>query len=518
MSEQPKTRQELYDLIKLTSKKEYILSEMKRLGFWDEDKGVEVVPPELKKEQKTLQKEMDKLLKAERNLTNPEQIIKDYRAKRMKESREKQAENLKKRIAANEKKKADWQEKKKKEITYLGEDVSHQLNDAESDKKKLKKYNLPIFKDAADLAKAMKIEMGHLRFLSYNRKVSTVSHYKRFYMQKKSGGQRLISAPMPLLKQSQYWILENILDKIPVHDAANGFLKERSIVSNAKPHIGQDVVVNFDFKDFFPTLTFNRVRGAFRSLGYSGQVATILACLCTEPEVDEVKMENKIFYIHSGERHLPQGAPTSPMLTNIICYKLDKRNEGMAQNLGFAYTRYADDMSFSASGESKENLQKLIYSVRAISKAEGFNLHPDKLRIMRKGSRQEVTGIVVNNKAGINRNHLRKFRALLHQIEKDGPKGKQWGSSPNLAEAVWGYANFVYMVKPEQGKKLLDKVKKLFGKQSSSGKLDRNKTQKTQLSEYRKVVASDNNAASKDPLIHFDTTQEISVEDAWRIF
>lgn len=517
MSEQPKTRQELYDLIKETSKKEYILSEMKRLGFWDEEKGPEVVPPELKKKQKKLQKEMTELLQKESDLKNPEKIIKDFREQRMKESKEKQAANLKKRVEDREKKLAAWQEKKKTEIVYLGEDVSHQLNETESDKKKLKKFGLPAFKDAAALAKAMNIEMGHLRFLAYNRKVSTISHYKRFYMQKKSGGKRLISAPMPLLKQAQYWVLETILDKVNVHSAAHGFLKEHSIVSNAQPHVGQEVVVNFDFKDFFPTLTFNRVRGTFRNLGYSGQVATILASLCTEPEVDEVNMDNKVYYIHSGERHLPQGAPTSPMLTNIICYKLDKRIEGMAKNLGFAYTRYADDMSFSTSGDSKENLQKLIYSVRAISEAEGFKLHPDKLRIMRKGQRQEVTGIVVNEKVSINRNELRKFRALLFQIEKDGPEGKKWGSSPNLPEAVWGYANFVYMVKPEQGKKLLDKVKQLFGKQTSSGKLIRDKVKKTQLSEYKKVVV-DENANRKDPIWHFDPTQEDSADDGWKVF
>lgn len=519
MSEQPRTRQELYDLIKETSKKEFIYNEMVRLGFWDENKKEEKVSKELIKEQAELQKQMNEVLAKERTLQNPEQIVKDFRAQRMRESKEKQAANHKRRIEEREKRAADWKLKKEKEIVYLGEEISDALNDNELDKAKLKKHKLPVFKDAAELAKAMNVEMGQLRFLAYNRKVSTVSHYKRFYMQKKSGGKRLISAPMPLLKIAQYWVLENILDKVKVHSAAHGFLKEHSIVSNAQPHVGQDVVVNFDFKDFFPTLTFNRVRGVFRSLGYSGQVATIFAALCTEPEVDEVIMDGRKYYIHSGERHLPQGAPTSPALTNIICYKLDKRIEGMAKSLGFAYTRYADDMSFSASGDSKENLQKLIWGVRAISEAEGFTLHPDKLRIMRKGARQEVTGIVVNEKVSINRHELRKFRALLFQIEKDGPEGKQWGKSPNLAEAVWGYANFVYMVKPEQGKKLLEKVKALFGKQTSSGKLNRDKVQKTKLSDYERAVEVKEEPKGKNPLGNFSTKANSSDnEEEWKVF
>jgi len=173
-------------------------------------------------------------------------------------------------------------------------------------------------------------------------------------------------------------------------------------------------------------------------------------------------MDNVKYFVAKGPRVLPQGAPTSPMLTNILCYKLDKRLSGLAKKNGFNYSRYADDLSFSAKGESTENLTKLLWAVRQVTKSEGFALHPEKLRIMRKGARQEVTGLVVNEQLGISRKQLRKFRALLHQIKLTGWQGKQWGSSPNIVYAVYGYANFVRMVKPKQGEKLMTEVESLI--------------------------------------------------------
>ncbi len=175
-----------------------------------------------------------------------------------------------------------------------------------------------------------------------------------------------------------------------------------------------------------------------------------------------MEMDNIEYFVAKGPRVLPQGAPTSPMLTNILCYKLDKRLAGLANKNGFNYSRYADDLSFSAKGESTENLTKLLWAVRKVTESEGFVLHPEKLRIMRKGARQEVTGLVVNEQLGISRKNLRKFRALLHQIKLAGWQGKQWGSSPNLVYSVYGYANFVKMVKPKQGEKLLQEVQSLI--------------------------------------------------------
>ena len=462
MAAQPRTRQELYELIRKSSRDEFVLEEMKRLGFWKTSIKKPSVSEELIKRKGELHRQLSNIRDSERAIRDPEQLLKEYRQKRMKESRERQKENRIRREAERIEKAKVWKERKAKEIFYLGEEISGGLNDFESKTDRLQKFNLPDFQNADFLAKAMKVKVNELQFLAYNRKVSKVSHYRRFYMQKKSGGKRLISAPMPRLKAAQYWILENVLNKVPVHESAHGFRTEHSIVSNAKPHVGKDLVINHDFKDFFPTLNFARVKGLFKSLGYSQHIATIFASICTEPDQDQVKMDGINYFVAKGNRYLPQGAPTSPMLTNILCYKLDKRMAGLAKKNGFAYTRYADDLSFSASGDSVENLTKLLYGVKSITKAEGFNLHPDKLRIMRKGSRQEVTGIVVNDELGINRKDLRKFRALLHQIKLTGWKGKTWGKTKYTPAAVWGYANFVAMVKPELGQKMLAEVKELM--------------------------------------------------------
>ena len=240
-------------------------------------------------------------------------------------------------------------------------------------------------------------DLKELRFLAYHRRVSKTTHYKRFFMPKKSGGERLISAPMPRLKSAQHWILENILGVIPVHDAAHGFVPGRSIVTNAACHVGRSLVVNWDLKNFFPTVTYPRVKGMFKSLGYPEKVATVLALICTEPDADEVELDGERYFVHTSERHLPQGAPTSPAITNILCRKFDARLQGTARSLGYTYSRYADDMTFSASDQSSvEKLNQLIWRVRAVVGDEGFEIHPDKLRIMRKGGRQEVTGLTVN--------------------------------------------------------------------------------------------------------------------------
>ena len=209
-------------------------------------------------------------------------------------------------------------------------------------------------------------------------------------------------------------------------------------------------------------MDYKRVKGVFRSLGYSEKIATILALLCTEPEVDEVEMDGRSYYVAKGARVLPQGAPTSPSITNILCRRLDVRLQGLAQKYGFTYTRYADDLSFSAKGAARENLTKLLGNVRRIIKDEGFVIHPDKLRIMRKGSRQEVTGVVVNQKPNICRKKVRNFKALLFQVEKDGIEGKHWQGSDNLLASIKGYAHYIAMVNPELGKPLAERVEAIL--------------------------------------------------------
>ncbi|WP_315814363.1 hypothetical protein [Paraflavitalea speifideaquila] len=134
---------------------------------------------------------------------------------------------------------AAWQHKKSTEIIYLGEDVSIGLNHKESNLAALQKHQLPVFANENELATALGITLKELRFLAFSRKVSPITHYRKFYLPKKSGGKRLISAPMPRLKKVHYRILELILSKVAVHQAVHGFAPKRSIISNALHHVGK---------------------------------------------------------------------------------------------------------------------------------------------------------------------------------------------------------------------------------------------------------------------------------------
>ncbi|MFC1849037.1 reverse transcriptase domain-containing protein [candidate division CSSED10-310 bacterium] len=457
----PTTKAELYERIRKTSKQEVILQEMIRLGYWPADQPLPGDSPQERQHLEQLEKELLAVRTELSRLKDEEALRRAIRKRRLEESRRKKKETKARREQNRKLRAEQWQGAKKLDIKYLGPGVSAGLQHQGSDQIRLKQYQIPVLKTAAEIAAAMNISVGELRFLAFARKTSKCSHYKRFTIPKKSGGQRLISAPMPRLKQAQLWILENILDKIPVHESAHGFLKGRSIVSNADPHVGAAVLINLDLKDFFPTVTYPRVKGLFRSLGYSEQVATILGLLCTEPEVDEVLCNGETYYVTKSARHLPQGAPSSPMITNLICRRLDKRLLKTSQELGFTYTRYADDLSFSGSGNVDREIGKLIRTVNNIIKHEGFLVHPAKTRILRTGRKQEVTGIVVNHKRAVDRKNLRRLRATLFQIEKDGLQGKSWRNSKNVIESIQGYANFVSMVDVEKGLALKQKIEKI---------------------------------------------------------
>lgn len=461
MSEQRLTRQELYDRIRQTSKDEFILSEMKRLGFWDTSSGIPKVSEELITKKGKLQRELSELVKKQQKHRNREQMLKEMRKKRMAEAKAKREETKDRREKERKERAARWAEKKKTDIVYLGKGVSGGLQNKVFDEARLKTYGLPVITDVVQLATQMNCTLSDLRFLAFHRKTSKTSHYKRFQLPKKTGGTRLISAPMPKLKNAQYWILNNILYKLDTHQAAHGFIPERSIITNAEVHLKSEVIINIDMKDFFPSISWKRIKGAFHAMGYSEQIATILALLCSEPEVDEVEMDGEQYFVAKGERFLPQGAPTSPAITNFICSKLDRRFEGIAKKTGWRYTRYADDMTFSS--DTTEDISRILWQANEVVKSEGFVVHPNKIHVMRTGSRQEVTGIVVNEKMNVNRTKLKQFRAVLHQIEQNGIEDVKWGNG-FILQTIKGFANYVKMVNPEKGEPLVQRVKAILNK------------------------------------------------------
>jgi RNA-directed DNA polymerase len=464
MSEQPKTRQELYEQIRqLGGRDVFVLGEMIRLGFWKDSPELPNDPAEEIRRTAELQSELGKLRIENRKLHDEQALIKELRKKRLTESRQKQKETKERRERERKEKSESWQLRKDQEIVYLGKEVSAGLNNFETDAERLKANNLPIFNQIDELAKAMNLSVGKLRFLSFDRKTSETSHYINFKLPKKSGGFRLISAPMPLLKSAQIWILENVLNRVAVHEAAHGFVSEKNIVSNAKLHVGAKIVVNFDLENFFPSISYKRVKGIFRSLGYSEAVATVFALVSTAPETEEIEIDNKTYFVALGERHLPQGSPASPMISNIAARRLDKSLSKIAANLGFKYTRYADDLTFSTD-EKDADVKKLMVQVRYIVGKQGFKVNENKTRILRGGRQQEVTGIVVNDKISIDRKTLRKFRAVLHQAENNGLENLKWGNSPDLIAALKGYANFVFMVDKEKGFVFQQQVRRIAEK------------------------------------------------------
>ncbi len=449
MSRQPENRQALYDRIRESTRDEVILEEMIRLGFWPLQGVLPEDPADEIRRRAKLETELNELRTQDRQLHNIEALKREVRKKRLAESRQRQQETKERREQERLARAKAWREQQASRIGYLGQGVSGGLNHTASDVAKLEQTGLPLLHTPLDLANAMEISLSRLRFLAFTRTTSKVSHYVQFHLPKKSGGQRLISAPKARLKAVQNWILRNILERLPIHDTAHGFVPRRSIVTNATPHVGAEVVVNLDLKDFFPTVSYKRVKGLFRSLGYSDALATIMGLLSTEPRSRPVELDGEVYQVAVDERVLPQGSPASPAITNLICRGLDQRLTNISTKLGLAYTRYADDLSFS--GNRQADVGKLLRQVKHAVAEEGFSVHPKKTRVFRKPNRQEVTGIVVNEKATISRRTLRRFRAVLFQLEQDGPEGIKWGQSDDPIAAVEGFANYVAMVNPDKG-------------------------------------------------------------------
>ena len=459
MTDQPRTRQELYDRIRETSKEEFILEEMIRFGFWPAQGEIPQDPADEIRRIGEIRRELDELRRENSRLHDEQALRKEMLKQRLIQSRQKQQETKERREKERQERSQNWDQKKQQEICYLGDEVSGGLNNTNYNEERLQSYQLPLCNTAAEIAAAMEISVGQLRFLAFDRKTSHISHYIRFKIPKKTGGERHISAPMPRLKAAQQWILVNILEKLELHGAAHGFRTSHSIVTNARPHVGSEVIINFDLKNFFPSISYKRVKGLFQSFGYSEAAATIFGLLCTEPEIEELELDGKTYFVAVTERHLPQGSPASPAITNLLCRRLDRRLTQMAGELGFVYTRYADDLTFSASGDSLQNICNILRRTESIVAHEGLVINEEKTRILRNNRQQEVTGIVVNERLSISKKMLKRFRAALFQIEKDGPEGKRWGDSEDLIASIQGFANFVAMVNPEKGAEFIEQVK-----------------------------------------------------------
>ncbi len=353
-------------------------------------------------------------------------------------------------------------------IDHLGAGVSDWLGQEHSAVRSLQRAGLPVLASAADLARALGISMSRLRWLAYHNPRATRIHYVLREVRKKSGGTRQLMAPLHTLGRVQRWILDNILRPLPVDPACQGFHPGRSIASNAAVHVGQAVVINMDLKDFFPGIYFPRVRRFFFQLGYSGAVATILALLCTEAPRRQQGPESQRLYLALGPRGLPQGACTSPALANQIARSLDRRLTRQARAMGFRYTRYADDLSFSGDEGALPQIGSLISAVRSIATLETFTINEAKTRIQRRHRAQMVTGLVVNERASVARHEIRRLRAILHRARFEGLEAQNHEGHRSFLAWLRGKIAFVSMVRPDLGTRMQTELEALLASRGTT--------------------------------------------------
>jgi len=339
-------------------------------------------------------------------------------------------------------------------------DLSTDGNEAQ-----LAELHLPSFHTPETLADWLNVPVGKLAWLTERfadgSRPETVqkAHYHFHWIKKRSGhGWRLIEAPKSLLKSVQQRILTDILNLIPTHHNAHGFVSGRSILTNAQPHTGQRVLLKFDLENFYASVTYSRVVAIFRRVGYSREAAIWLGRLTTSALPYNVpfpdgKLSSVLPY---RSRHLPQGASTSPALANLSAFSLDVRLSGMARCFDAVYTRYADDLTFSGSQQLVRALPVFIPLVTKIIRSELFHVNLRKRKVIRNNQRQTVTGVVVNEKPNIARKDFDRLKATLTNCLRYGPSSQNRDQHINFAAHLRGRVAYVTQLNPNRGARLLD--------------------------------------------------------------
>jgi RNA-directed DNA polymerase len=376
--------------------------------------------------------------------------------------KEKYKKELKAEAAERKKLNKDaWAAYRTAHIVHLGEGIfwnDQQKTDkwdTPNSEERAAENELPPLDSPKQLADALGLTIPQLRAMCYHRDAATKLHYVRFTIPKRDGTERPIWAPLPRLKHAQRWILHNIVERLSTHGSAHGFLVGRSTLSNATVHTNSRIVVKMDIEQFFPTVTWRRVKGIFRRAGYREHIATLLALVCTEAPREIVEYQGTKYFVSLGARCLPQGAPTSPALTNALCMRLDRRITALAKKLGWRYSRYADDLTFSRVDDASP--APLIKLVSKIVLTEGFRVKGTKTRIHRHGAQQAVTGLIVNGDAPPRTPRVlrRELRAAIHNLEQ----GKPLPEGETLAR-LQGYAAYVSMTDPNRGREFLQRLAK----------------------------------------------------------
>jgi RNA-directed DNA polymerase len=280
-------------------------------------------------------------------------------------------------------------------------------------------------------------ELNHLSLLVGYKKnyliraiIHTPYFYRTYEIPKKNGTKRKISEPLPSLKEIQYWILNEILINVQISKYAKAYVKKRSLKGNARFHIGKEIILTLDIENFFGSIKSNTVESFFINIGYSSEISNFLSKLCCLND------------------SLPQGAPTSPSLSNIIFVKIDDIIAHYCKYNNINYTRYADDLTFSGSF----NPGMVIKFIESLLKERNFKLNYTKIRTRRQNQRQEVTGVVVNNKMQAPKELRKDFRKSIYYIKKfgiDSHINHENIKRDNYLSHLIGIGNHIYFVNPK---------------------------------------------------------------------
>lgn len=330
----------------------------------------------------------------------------------------------------------------------------------------------PALPTSGDLATWLELTTAELTWFADPRGLErradadeALRHYRYSWIAKRSGGLRLLEVPKGRMKALARRILHGLLDHVPPHAAAHGFRKERSAVTHASVHIGAEIVVRIDLADFFLSVRAARVRAIFAALGYPSEVAWLFTCLTTNvarvvrntpsngtsaAEVRAIRHTEML----ARTRHLPQGAPTSPALANLAAYGLDVRLTAAAEAAEARYSRYADDLVFSGGLAFAKRAPRFVGLVTSIARDEGFSIQRAKTRLMGRGARQSVAGIVVNERPTIARADVERIEAILFNCVRSGPTTQNRDARPDFRAHLRGKIAQVAGVDPKRALRL----------------------------------------------------------------
>ncbi|EOW9141026.1 TPA: reverse transcriptase family protein [Vibrio cholerae] len=339
--------------------------------------------------------------------------------------------------------------------------------------KAIKSKHKPVIFTLAHLANCTNTQYSDLyAFVSRKGYFSeSEPHYRTFSIKKRTGGNRVIHVPHPVLKIVQSWIARNILSEADVHDCAKAYKSGESIIDNASPHCESEWMLKLDIIDFFHNISERQVFHVFKSMNYSSLLSLELARLCTKviDERPDRRWNNspKNYKIKEYSSHrvgsLPQGAPTSPSLSNIICKDLDEKLFMLSIKFNGSYTRYADDLTFSFNNTSREAVLNFKKKVSNELIKYGFKINTKKTRIVPPGARKVVTGLIVNGPTPTIPKELKdKIKADLYYCKKFGVANhcmvNKYKSIIGFSNHMKGMISFVNSV----DKTLASKYKKAY--------------------------------------------------------